>query len=88
MIECLKLRACLVIIKGRHALKWGTCSYSNTKQQYVIVPRQYGGRPAGPEGYCELVLILSSLELVVCSSELIVGSSDLIVGSWDSQLQS
>ena len=35
----------------------------------------------GPEGYCELVLILSTSELVVGSSELIVGSSDLTVGS-------
>ena len=40
MIEFLKLRACLVRIKGRHALKWGTCSYSNTEQQYGIVARQ------------------------------------------------
>ena len=36
MIEFLKLRACLVRIKGRHALKWGTCSNSNTEQQYSI----------------------------------------------------
>ena len=34
MIEFLKLRACLVRIKGGHALKWGTYSYSNTEQQY------------------------------------------------------
>ena len=40
MIEFLKLRACLVRIKGRHVLKWGTCSYSNTEQQYSIVARQ------------------------------------------------
>ena len=40
MIEFLKLRACLVRIKGRHALKWGTCSYSNTQQQYSTVARQ------------------------------------------------
>ena len=40
MIEFLELRACLVRIKGRHALKWGTCSYSNTEQQYSIVARQ------------------------------------------------
>ena len=40
MIEFLKLRACLVRIKGRHALKWGMCSYSNTEQQYSIVARQ------------------------------------------------
>ena len=40
MIESLKVRACSVRIKGRHALKWGTCSYSNTEQQYSIVARQ------------------------------------------------
>ena len=40
MIEFLELRACLVRIKGRHALKWGTCDYSNTEQQYSIVTRQ------------------------------------------------
>ena len=40
MIEFLELRACSVRIKGRHALKWGTCSYSNTEQQYSIVARQ------------------------------------------------
>ena len=40
MIEFLKLLACLVSIKGRHALKWATCSYSNTEQQYSIVARQ------------------------------------------------
>ena len=34
MIDFLKLRACSVRIKGRHAFKWGTCSYSNTEQQY------------------------------------------------------
>ena len=27
-------------IKGRHALKWGTCSYSNTEKLYSIVARQ------------------------------------------------
>ena len=37
MIEFLKLRKCLVRIKGRHALKRGMCSYSNTEQQYSIV---------------------------------------------------
>ena len=37
MIEFRELRACLVRMKGRHALKWGTCSYSNTQQQYSIV---------------------------------------------------
>ena len=40
MIEFLELRACSVRIKGRHALKWGTCSYSNTEQLYSIVARQ------------------------------------------------
>ena len=40
MIEFLKLRACSVKIKGRHTLKWGTCSYSNTEQQYIVVARQ------------------------------------------------
>ena len=36
MIEFLELHACSVRIKGRHALKWGagTCSNSNTEQQY------------------------------------------------------
>ena len=37
MIEFLKLRACLVRIKGRHALKWGKCRYSNTEQQFSTV---------------------------------------------------
>ena len=36
MIEFLELHACAVRIKGRHALKWGTCSNSNTEQQYSI----------------------------------------------------
>ena len=36
MIEFLELHACSVTIKGRHALKWGTCSNSNTEQQYSI----------------------------------------------------
>ena len=40
MIEFLELRACSVRIKGRHALKWGTCSKSNTEQQYSTVARQ------------------------------------------------
>ena len=31
MIRFLELRACSVRIKGLLALKWGTCSYSNTK---------------------------------------------------------
>ena len=38
MIEFLELYACSVRIKGRHALKWGTCSNSNTEQQYSIHP--------------------------------------------------
>ena len=37
MIEFLELHACSVRIKDRHALKWGTCSNSNTEQQYSIV---------------------------------------------------
>ena len=36
MIEFLELHACSVRIKGRHALKWGKCSNSNTEQQYSI----------------------------------------------------
>ena len=36
MIEFLELHACSVRIKGRHALKRGTCSNSNTEQQYSI----------------------------------------------------
>ena len=36
MIEFLVLHACSVRIKGRHALKWGTCSNSNMEQQYSI----------------------------------------------------
>ena len=36
MIEFLELHTCSVRIKGRHALKWGTCSNSNTEQQYSI----------------------------------------------------
>ena len=39
MIDFLKLRACSVRIKGHHALKWGTCSKSNTEQQYSIEQR-------------------------------------------------
>ena len=35
MIEFLELHACSVRIKGRHALKWGTCSNSNTEQHAV-----------------------------------------------------
>ena len=37
IIEFLELCACSVRIKGCHALKWGTCSYSN---MYSIVARQ------------------------------------------------
>ena len=40
MIAFLRLRAYLVRIKGRRAPKWGTCSYSNTEQQYSIAARQ------------------------------------------------
>ena len=36
MNEFLEQCACLVRIRGRHALKWGMCSYSNTEQQYSI----------------------------------------------------
>ena len=36
MIEFLELHACSVRSKGRHALKWGTCSNSNTEQKYSI----------------------------------------------------
>ena len=36
IIEFLELRACPVRIKGRHALKRGTCSNSNTEQQYTV----------------------------------------------------
>ena len=36
MIEFLELHACSIRIKGRHALKCGTCSNSNTEQQYSI----------------------------------------------------
>ena len=28
------------MLGNNHALKWGTCSYSNTEQQYSIVARQ------------------------------------------------
>ena len=35
MFEFLELYACSVRIKGRHALKWGTCSNSNTEQHAV-----------------------------------------------------
>ena len=40
MIDFLELHACSVRIKGHHALKWGTCSNSNTEQQYSIEPRE------------------------------------------------
>ena len=38
MIEFLELHACSVRIKGRHALKWGMCSNSNTERvvQYTV----------------------------------------------------
>ena len=36
MIEFLELHACSVRIKGRHALKWGTCSNSNTEQHSTV----------------------------------------------------
>ena len=39
MIEFLELHACSVRIKGRHALKWGTCSNSmqhRTAVQYTV----------------------------------------------------
>ena len=39
MIDFLELHACSVRIKGCHALKWGTCSNSNTEQQYSIEQR-------------------------------------------------
>ena len=38
MIEFLKLRACSVRIKGRHALKWGTSGYRTV--HYSTVARQ------------------------------------------------
>ena len=41
MIEFLELHACSVRIKGRHALKWGTCSNSNTVQNSSTV---YSGK--------------------------------------------
>ena len=37
MIEFLELRACSVRIKGRHALKWGTCAMQHrTAVQYTV----------------------------------------------------
>ena len=39
MIEFLELHACSVRIKGCHALKWGTCSNSNTVQYTVARQR-------------------------------------------------
>ena len=47
MIEFLKLRACSVRIKGRHALKWGTCSYSNTEQLYSAVQNKRSFQASG-----------------------------------------
>ena len=40
MVEFMELHACSVRIKGRQALKWGTCSNSNTEQRHSIVARQ------------------------------------------------
>ena len=43
MIKFLKLRACSVRVKGRHALKWGTCSNSNTEPhavQYTVTKQR------------------------------------------------
>ena len=40
IIKYLELRVSSVRIKGYHALKWSTCSYSNTEQWYSIVTRQ------------------------------------------------
>ena len=40
MIEFLELHACSVRIKGRHALKWGTCSNSNSTVYTYTVARQ------------------------------------------------
>ena len=36
MIEFLELHACSVRIKGRHALKWGTCSNSSTEHRTTV----------------------------------------------------
>ena len=40
MIEFFGATHISVRIKGRHALKWGTYSHSNIKQQYSKVARQ------------------------------------------------
>ena len=47
MIEFLELHACSVRIKGRHALKLGTCSNSNTEQQYSM----YSGKTENKLGF-------------------------------------
>ena len=39
VINFLQLCACSVRIRGRHTLKWGMSSYSNT-EEYCIVARQ------------------------------------------------
>ena len=36
MIKFLELHACSVRIKGRHALKWGTCSNNSSTVQYTV----------------------------------------------------
>ena len=36
IIEFLELHACSVRIEGCHALKWGTCSNSNTELEHSI----------------------------------------------------
>ena len=51
MIEFLELHACSVRIKGHHALKWGTCSNSNTEQQYSIEQRTSVGFKLAVRGY-------------------------------------
>ena len=43
MIEFLELHACLVRIKGRHALKWGMCSNSNTDVSFKLAVRGDSG---------------------------------------------
>ena len=44
MIEFLELHACSVRIKCRHALKWGTCSNSNSEQHAVQCSIQWQDR--------------------------------------------
>ena len=43
MIEFLELHACSVRIKGRHALKWGTCSNSKTRVGFKLAVRGDSG---------------------------------------------